>query len=148
MDVPAYVGLKGFLPIIMVLFYQMTLLIAYLIGGMPGRLMTKGIIKWMKYSPAHYDTITASRNYPYYYNTKNVVTSIFNKQNLFLYKYKPSVPVVYIYGKKKPFQFHGERWIKYLNEHDKCEMHGMPTGHWIMNQEAKFITDLILRRLR
>ena len=60
----------------------------------------------------------------------------------------PSVPIVYIYGEKKPFQFHGDKWVHFLREHDKCEIHSLDSGHWIMNKHAKFLTDLILRRLK
>jgi len=31
----------------------------------------------------------------------------FDKTKRLLYGYKPSVPIVYLYGKTKPFQFHG-----------------------------------------
>lgn len=48
-----------------------------------------------------------------------MIQSIFNKQKRFLYRYVPSAPVVYVYGKKKPFQFGGEKWSNYLLESEK-----------------------------
>ncbi len=61
----------------------------------------------MKYDPKYKGEITASRNYPYFYLYKNKITSIFDKKKNFLYRYIPSVPVVYLYALKKPAMFHG-----------------------------------------
>jgi hypothetical protein len=85
-----------------------------LIGGFPGRFLTQGVSKFFKYTPKHFSEINASRNYPYFYFIKNILSSVFNKPKAFLYQYRPSVPVVYIYGSKKPFLFHGTRWENYI----------------------------------
>jgi len=63
-----------------------------------------------------------------------------------LTKYKPSVPVTYLYGSNKPFQFHGDKWIKIVNE-SGGEVHRMEAGHWFMKKYAKFITDLIQKKI-
>ena len=81
-----------------------------MIGGKIGKFMCQGVSKFFKYTPKYFDELSGSRCYPYFYMWKNVITSIFNKRNSFLYRYVPSVPVVYLYAKKKPFQFGGKKW--------------------------------------
>jgi hypothetical protein len=100
-------------------------LAGFLLGGWPGKLLTQGMCKFMKYQPKYLKEINGARNYPYYYLYRNKVLSLLDKKRGFLYQYRPSVPIVYIYGTKKPFQFHGDKWTHYLREHDKCEMHGL-----------------------
>jgi hypothetical protein len=89
-----------------------------------------------------------SRNYPYFYFYKNKISGLWDKSSLFLYRYRPSVPVVYLYGKKKPVSFHGRRWENYLLENEKCEIQGFDCGHWIMNKYGQAIVDIIVRRLK
>lgn len=91
----------------MVIAYQLYLVIAFLIGGPIGKIMTQSFAKISKHNPAYFEEITAARNYPYFYFFKNRIMSLFNKEKLFLNKYTPSCPIVYLYAKKKPFQFHG-----------------------------------------
>jgi hypothetical protein len=148
LDVPAYTELKGILAKIMVVVYQMILALAFLVGGLPGRLLCKGVSKFFKYTPKYFDELSGARCYPYFYLWKNMFQGVLDKQKLFLYRYTPSAPVVYVYGKRKPFQFAGDKWTNYLMEHEGCEIHGMDSGHWIMNKFGLFLTDLVTRRLK
>ena len=110
--------------------------------------MTQSLIKYMKYEPKYKAEITASRNYPYYYLYRNKLLSVFDKKKNFLYRYVPSVPVVYLYATKKPAMFHSEKWFNFLKETEKCEAHAMDCGHWIMNKYGKDLTSIILRRIK
>jgi hypothetical protein len=107
MDVPAYTQLSTMSQVLYVMAYQLYLIVAFLIGGPIGKIMTQTLIKLFKHSPPYADQITAARNYPYFYFHKNRIQALFNKEKSMLHKYVPSVPVVYLYAKKKPFQFHG-----------------------------------------
>lgn len=120
MDVPAYVELTTISQILFVMVYQLFLVIAFIIGGPIGRFMTQAFAKVNKHNPPYFDQINGSRNYPYFYMFKNKVVSALNKEKGMLYKYVPSVPIVYLYAKKKPFQFHGNKWLNYLNETPNC----------------------------
>lgn len=145
---PAYIELKGVTAILMVVTYQLILAIAFLVGGLPGRLLCKGVSKFFKYTPKYFDELSGARCYPYFYLFKNKIQGLLDKQKNFLYRYTPSAPVVYVYGKRKPFQFSGEKWTNYLLEHQGCEIHGLDCNHWIMNKFGLFLTDLITRRLK
>jgi len=120
MDVPGVVEIQKISQKLMVVAYQMWLLTAFLLGGWIGKKMTQGFASISKHNPPYFNDITAARNYPYFYFWKNQISSIFNKEKLFLYKYRPSVPVVYLYAKNKPFQFHGTKWMKFLDETPGC----------------------------
>ena len=111
---PAYAEVQSITAKLMVVAYQWILVSAFLIGGRPGEWICKGVSKFMKHKPKYFEELSGSRCYPYYYMWKNIFSSIFNKKKLFLYRYVPSAPVVYLYGKKKPFQFAGDKWKNYL----------------------------------
>jgi len=147
MDVPAYAELSTVSQTLFVLAYQLFLVLAFLVGGPIGRIMTQSLVKIFQYTPPYFDQINSSRNYPYFYFIKNRILGFIKKEKNFLYKYVPSVPVVYLYAKKKPFQFHGQKWMNYLNNTPNCEVHGFDAGHWFMKKYNKFIIELINRRL-
>ena len=124
--------------------------IAFLIGGGIGTFMTQKMAKWFKHNPAYFNEITGARNYPYYYSWKNILQSAVKMKDPYLKGYQPSVPVVYCYAGKKPFQFHGQKWMNYMtnNRDNHCEVHEVQAGHWFMKKYPKFITDLIIRRVK
>ncbi len=111
LDVPAYVQLTTVYANIFVLVYQVYLIIAFLIGGFIGKFMTQKFAQFGKHNPPYFSQIDASRNYPYYYFWKSLLnTALRRKEPLLDRKYVPSVPVVSLYGKNKPFDFHGPKW--------------------------------------
>jgi hypothetical protein len=120
LDVPAYTQIQGIAGKLMALAYQLILLTAFLIGGWPGRLLCKGVSKFFKHIPKYFDELSGARCYPYFYLYKNLIAGLLNKKKLFLYRYVPSAPVVYVFGKKKPFQFAGDKWTNYLLESERC----------------------------
>jgi hypothetical protein len=40
-------------------------------------------------------------------------------------------PVYFAYGAKKDFMFHSQKWITKLEDHPKCRVEKMNSGHWI-----------------
>lgn len=120
MDVPAYVELTTISQLLFVMAYQLFLVFAFFIGGPIGRIMTQAFAKFNKHNPPYFSQINASRNYPYFYYFKNKIASALKKEKGFLYKYVPSVPIVYLFAKKKPFQFHGNKWLNFLKDTPNC----------------------------
>lgn len=49
----------------------------------------------------------------------------------------PSVPLLYIYGARKPFMFHSTRWLQALPMQAGSEAHAFDTGHWVMVQATE-----------
>lgn len=140
------IGLGAKITLFMV-FYQAFLAIAFMIGGFIGNWMTHAFIKYTKYRPNWINRIDSSWNYHYYYLWKRIFAAIKDKTKQPLYRYQTSCNLVYVYGTKKPFHFHGEKWLKKLAENPKNEVHGVESQHWIMLEQPSFLLDLIKRRL-
>ena len=90
-----------------VVAYQMYLIIAFIIGGPIGKFMTQAAMNFFKHNPPYATKVNSSQNYPYYYLWRNKILSALKIKQLYLSRYQPSVPVTYLYGANKPFQFHG-----------------------------------------
>lgn len=50
------------------------------------------------------------------------------------------MPALFIYGRRKPFMFHSERWIAHLADAPGCEVLALDTGHWVMRQKPTEFT--------
>ncbi|MEX1166080.1 MAG: alpha/beta hydrolase, partial [Hydrogenophaga sp.] len=48
-----------------------------------------------------------------------------------------ALPMLFLYGRRKPFMFHSERWLKQLEATPGCATLGMETGHWLMRQRPE-----------
>jgi hypothetical protein len=147
MDVPGKVELKSVKQIIFVLLYQLTLTIAFLIGGFIGKTLTQSLAKFFKHNPPYAHQINSSQNYPYFYSFRNIILSTLKLKPRYLKNYKPSIPCTYLYGAIKPFQFHGDKWLEMVKE-SGGEVHKIDAGHWFMKKYSKFVTDLIIRKLK
>ena len=42
------------------------------------------------------------------------------------------MPMLFLYGRRKPFNFHSEVWAKQVAALPGCEVHGLDGGHWVM----------------
>lgn len=47
-------------------------------------------------------------------------------------RYRPDCPLLYLYGKQKPFHLHTTAWIQLLKEAPDCDVMGLETDHWVM----------------
>jgi pimeloyl-ACP methyl ester carboxylesterase len=43
-------------------------------------------------------------------------------------------PILFIYGKRKPFMFHSAAWLARLSTRPGCAVQLFSTGHWVMAQ--------------
>ena len=108
MDVPPHAELNTISKVLMVMAYQLFLAFAFFIGGPIGRSLTLNFVKFSRHNPPYLNQINSARNYPYYYLWKRIFLSLLRLKKPYLNRrYEPSVPLVYMYGSKKPFQFHG-----------------------------------------
>lgn len=117
-----------------VMAYQAFLLWAFLIGGGIGNVMTRYASKAFKHEPSYLARIGSGRNFPYYYYWRNYIMSKCGKEDRLLKGYKPSVSVSYFFGKNKPMQFHGPRWVDFLKKTEGCSIQGLDAGHWFMGK--------------
>jgi len=46
--------------------------------------------------------------------------------------FDPEVPMLFVYGQRKPFMFHSQIWLDRLACRPSNRVLGLPTGHWVM----------------
>ena len=44
-------------------------------------------------------------------------------------------PMLYVYGKRKPFMFHSDRWLEKIASYPGSRVEGFDTGHWVMTSK-------------
>jgi pimeloyl-ACP methyl ester carboxylesterase len=146
---------RNTLKIIPVLGYQILLMWAFLIGSFIGKIITKSFvfllcIKLAKYRPVNYDEIDSGICFTYYYIMKRMFSALIlrRKNQEMLQGYKRTTPLAYIFGLKKPFQFHTEEFLLELQNDPRCEVHAVKGGHWISEQFPELVQEVITRRAK
>ena len=56
------------------------------------------------------------------------------------------MPMLFLYGRRKPFNFHSETWAKQVAAIPGCEVHGLDGGHWVMLGATQEETQRIVLR--
>ena len=59
-------------------------------------------------------------------------------------KVRPTCPVLYIYGTRKPFMFHSPQWLADLSTRPGCAVQAFATGHWVMLQQSQAFNRCVL----
>jgi pimeloyl-ACP methyl ester carboxylesterase len=110
-----------------ILAYQSYLLTAFAIGGSIGDAMTRAAAKRFG-APLEPSRIRAAMNYPY----RNVFEDLVSGRGRRLTKgYWPTCPLLFVYGEKKPFPFHSQRWIDHVKKVEGGEVVSLPSNHWV-----------------
>ena len=125
----------------MVSGYQSTLALAWVIGGPVGNLMTKAMAGALG-APSPREYISSGMNYPYYILTAGAAGSYHS-----LVPFVPKVPMLYVYGVRKPFMFHSPQWTETLAAKADCKVVAMETDHWPMLREPARFNDIVLNWL-
>lgn len=47
----------------------------------------------------------------------------------------PRIPILFFYGRRKPFMFHSKRWLAALEKTPGSAVRGLDAGHWLMLQK-------------
>jgi len=58
--------------------------------------------------------------------------------------FHPQVPMLYIYGERKPFMFHSRAWARELAAKAGSRVLGLPTGHWVMIGRRREFNEALL----
>ena len=112
----------------MVLAYQLWLALAWRIGGRIGDWMTLKMAR-MARCPSDPRFIDSRMDYPYYIRWMKAHGSYRG-----MVRFEPKVPMLFVYGERKPFLFHTPTWADALAERPGNEVRAFPTGHWVMSQ--------------
>ena len=123
---------------LMVVGYQWWLALAWRIGGSLGN----GMARWMArvlHCPTDPRAIGAQMGYPYAVQWFGVAGG-FGRLRAF----DPTVPMLFIYGQRKPFMFHSRGWTEMLAARPGNRVVGLPTGHWVMIARAREFNEAVL----
>ncbi|WP_287067213.1 MULTISPECIES: alpha/beta hydrolase [Ramlibacter] len=117
-----------------VMAYQVWLAAAWAIGGRVGDGMTRWMARALR-CPSDPAPMGAQMNYPYFMLWFGGRRSYARHSQAF----RPACPLLFIYGKRKPFMFHSPAWAERVAAQPGCAVQGLDTGHWVMlNQPARF----------
>ena len=115
--------------------YQFYLVMAWIIGKyfqFAGDTMTRSLAYLMK-TPRPMQA-KSQMNYMYYYLWRGILNKKY--KDTILRKYNPLCPLLFLYGKKKPYMFHSQTWLKSIQEKPHSQVIEMnQSGHWIMKDE-------------
>ena len=110
--------------------YQVWLALAWQLGrhvsaGLGNR-MTRAMARWLR-CPADPASITCRMNYPYAMQWLGLAGGLKGAARVHL-----PMPLLYVYGTRKPFMFHSPEWLEALATREGCAVQGLPCGHWVM----------------
>lgn len=114
--------------VLMIIAYQWWLLSAFVVDGTVGDWMTRRFARMMR-TPRQGEALNARINYPYLYTWRDIVTGRATKT---FKGYSPEIPVMFIYGEKKPGRFHSDRWLDLVRSRPGNKVVALDgTGHWV-----------------
>lgn len=121
-----------------VLAYQLTLALAWRIGGSSGDRIARGLAAKMRV-PTPAVEIRSAMGYPYWITWTRTHGSYRAAR-----PFDPVQPMYFAYGKRKPFMFHSPSWAESLAARPACQVQGYKSGHWVMIDAAEaFHSDLL-----
>ncbi|MBA3890909.1 MAG: alpha/beta hydrolase [Gemmatimonadaceae bacterium] len=121
--------------------YQLYLATAWRIGGRIGDVMSRIFARLMG-APAAAQDIHAGMAYPYAVMWFGVRGGR-PKGRL----RPPDVPMLFVYGERKPFMFHSRAWARDLAVKPGCRVVSLPAGHWMMVTCAEAFNSAVLEWL-
>jgi cis-3-alkyl-4-acyloxetan-2-one decarboxylase len=123
----AELGAKG---MFIILAYQMWLALAWRIGGRIGDAMARAMARAMPCPSVDSRQVNAQMGYPYAMRWLGVAGGFRG-----LAVFKPQVPMLFMYGERKPIMFHSRAWAERVAALPGNRVSAFPTGHWIMVQQ-------------
>ena len=121
----------------MVFAYQVWLAIAWRIGGTLGDRMTRWMARTM-HCRSDPQFIGSAMNYPYYIQWTGAHGSYRHAL-----RFDPHCPMLYIWGRKKPFQFHSTEWVQAMRQRPGSQALEFNTGHWVMTAKPREFNDAV-----
>lgn len=113
--------------------YQTALAAAWKLGGTAGDAIARRIARAAR-APAPADRVHAGQGWPYYVAWTGARGGYRRAQ-----RFAPAIPMLYVYGARKPFMFHSTAWAHAIAARPQCRVLGLPGGHWVMHaQQAAF----------
>lgn len=113
--------------------YQTALAAAWGLGGAAGDAIARRIARGAR-APAPADRVHAGQGWPYVVAWTGARGGYRQAQ-----RFMPAMPMLFVYGARKPFTFHSTAWAQEIAARPQCRVLGLPCGHWVMHaQQAAF----------
>ncbi len=109
--------------------YQSWLAVAWRIGGALGDRMTLGMARALKV-PSDMSHIGSCMNYPY-----DIQWTGSHGSYRHLVPVDPACPMLFIYGRRKPFLFHSPDWARRIAGRPGSRVVPMEARHWVMRDQ-------------
>jgi pimeloyl-ACP methyl ester carboxylesterase len=122
----------------MVMTYQVWLAAAWVIGGWLGDGMTRFMARRFR-CPSDAVHISSCMTYPYFIYWFGGRRSYRRQAQRFL----PSCPILFIYGRRKPFMFHAKAWAEGLLAGKANQVVEFDTGHWVMSEQPERFNQVV-----
>ncbi len=137
MDVGGHFRPEGFGHSAFIISYQWWLVLAYFIGKrIPavGDGMSRLICRYFK-APRVAD-VHSYMNFYYFYIWRSILLKSYADKAL--HRYRPTRPILYLYGKRKPYMFHSKKWLEILAENPSSRVVEIARGgHWFMRDQPE-----------
>lgn len=127
---------------LMVVAYQVWLALAWRIGGRAGDGMARWMARLLR-CPVSPDDIHSRMGYPYALRWLGAAGGLRGART-----FHPAIPMLFIYGERKPFMFHSRAWAEGVAARPASRVVALPTGHWVMIGRRREFNDAILAWLR
>ncbi len=122
----AYLNSLSCLQRFALLSYQTPLLLAHVFGGEVGDRITRKVASIVR-SPKRGQHVHHRMNYPYFHYWCGAFRG-FDFHAL-------KLPILYLFGRRKPFQFHSPSWVATLRASRGSAVVEFPSGHWVMSED-------------
>lgn len=121
-----------------VMAYQVTLALLWKLGGRIGDRLSRSFARVLG-ARSEPDRIHAGMGYPYW----NTWFGRGNPDNK-IQPFKPTCPMLFIYGRRKPAMFHTASWLDWLRkQRPENRVLEFDTGHWVMRQQSQQFNEAV-----
>ena len=144
-NAPAYLRALSAGQKMAILLYQLFLAQAWVLGRFVNQTLANGMSRWMVRAmrcPTPSGQIGWQMNYPYAMRWFKLGGGLPTQP------VRPQCPMLYLYGKRKPFMFHSPEWLQTLQFTPGSAVHGLPTGHWVMVEQLQAFNEHVLKWLQ
>jgi pimeloyl-ACP methyl ester carboxylesterase len=121
----------------MIMGYQWSLIVAWLIGGLApplGGWLSRGVGKAIGVPARQRAQLRSRCNYPYFYLWRNLLLPW--QRGKLLGRYRPQCPLLFLWGERKPVMFHSPQWLRIVADSGGRAEGVAGAGHWLMETHA------------
>lgn len=145
LDVGGHLGRPGFRASLMIIAYQWGLIAAWLAGGLApplGDRVARAVGRRVRVPQPQRARIRSRFGYLYFFFWRNLLLPW--KRAGLLTRYRPNCPVLYLWGERKPLQFHSPRWLEIVTPRGGRAQSLPEAGHWLMESHAEAVNAELL----